>query len=70
MHALRPICKYFLVLSVEHIKTNAWLDPGSDASSDGLSAGLFIAGLVSGVLALLLVEGIIWGAWKIRPNRK
>ena len=37
----------------------------SDASNDGLSAGLFIAGLFSGVIAVLLVEGIICGIRKI-----
>ena len=37
----------------------------SDASNDGLSAGLFVAGLFSGIITLLLVEGIIFGAWKI-----
>ena len=41
------------------------LHPDSDTSSDGLSAGLFIAGLVSGVIAVLLVEGIICGVCKI-----
>ena len=39
--------------------------PYSDISSVVLSAGLFIAGLVSGVIALLLVEGIICGVCKI-----
>ena len=34
-------------------------------NDSGLSAGLFIAGLVSGIIALLLVEGIIWGVCKI-----
>ena len=51
----------FLAVVVEPTPT----DPDSDASSDGLSAELFIAGLVSGVIAVLLVEGIICGVCKI-----
>jgi hypothetical protein len=43
--------------------------PTPSAKGDsGLSVGLFIAGMVSGVLTLLLVEGIIWGAFKISKS--
>ena len=41
------------------------LDADSDASCAGLSAGLFVAGLFSGVIALLLIGGIICGVRKI-----
>jgi hypothetical protein len=41
--------------------------PSSNGDS-GLSVGLFIAGMVSGVLTLLLVEGIIWGACKMSKS--
>ena len=41
------------------------LDADSDASCAGLSAGLFVAGLFSGAIAVLLVAGIICGVCKI-----
>ena len=53
----------FLVILVNDIKNNGLAD--SDASCAGLSAGLFIAGLFSGVIAVLLVAGIICGLRKI-----
>ena len=40
------------------------------SNDSGLSAGMFAAGLVSGFIALLLVEGIIWGACKISKTSK
>ena len=58
------ICFSSSLVILVNIKKNG-LDVDLNASSDGLSAGLFIAGLVSGIIALLLVEGIICGVWKI-----
>ena len=58
------ICFSSSLVILVNIKKNG-LDADLDTSSDGLSAGLFIAGLFSGVIALLLVEGIICGVWKI-----
>ena len=35
----------------------------------GLSAGLFVAGLASGIVIMLLVAGIIWGACKLSRKK-
>ena len=35
----------------------------------GLPAGLFVAGLVSGIVVTLLVVGIIWGACKLSHKK-
>ena len=45
------------------------VSPTSGTINSGLSAGLFVAGLASGIAITLLVVGIIWGACKLSHKR-
>ena len=45
------------------------VNPASTDSSSATAVGLFLGGVLAGVLGVLLIEGIVCGAWRLRRRK-